>query len=184
MITTIAHGACALVLLASSVTHLRRPRLLAKALAAHDLLPARSWWPVTAAVIVLEIATAALLTRSALAGDPAASATAAAVAVPLFAAFALYLAAVLRRSPAGADAGCGCGLGDTRVTGWVVVRAAGLSAAAAVGGLAPATQRLLDRPLEQAVVLGCAAGTFAIVAALLPAARALPGDARSARIPR
>lgn len=91
----------------------------------------------------------------------------------LFLAYAAYGLRVWRRAR-GSAAGvpCGCGLGESRLTGWVVARAALLAlgvgiAGLARGGPAPGSAAETGQVLAAALAL-------AVLLAALPIARALP----------
>lgn len=156
----------ALVLGASGVAHLRAPRVTAAQLRAHGLRPVGP-----AAVLVLgsaESVVALWLLRS------APDATAGALPLALAGAFLIGCAAHLARVRARGGSGlpCGCGLGEGGVGGWSVTRAAVLGA---VGLLAAAArlEGVATTPVGAAewIITLTAAATFAVLAAVLPAAR-------------
>lgn len=170
MIAIVALAACALVLTASSIAHLRRPRTLARALAVHGIVPPFAWWPLTAAVVAVEVVLAVVLVAATLVATGALGRPAAGAAAVVFLAFAGYLGAVLRGATPGARIPCGCGLGDTVVTGAVLVRAVALAAVAIAAAVAAPAEPLLTRPAEQQVLLAVAAVALAVVLVRLPAA--------------
>ena len=174
----VAVAACGLVLGASALAHLRRPRALARALAVHGVVPPAAWWPLTVAVVAVEsVLACALLYVAVLPAGPLAGVGAAAAAA-LFLAFAVYLAAVLRRAAVGARAPCGCGLGDEPVTAMAVVRAGALAGlAGAVAATAP-VEPLLVRPAAEQAVHAAAAVALAAGLARLPALVRLPVSPR------
>lgn len=164
----VAAATCGLVLAASALAHLRRPRALARALAVHGVVPTSAWWPLAVVVVAVEVVLAAALLWAA--AVPAGSlAWIAAASAGVFLAFAGYLAAVLRRGDPGAGAPCGCGLGDEPVTPVVVVRAGALAVLAGVAAVGAPAEPLLVRPVGEQVVLAAAAAALAVVVARLPA---------------
>jgi len=183
LVATVAAVTVALTLLAAAAGHARRPVVLAAALRAHAVLPARLAGPVAMAVAgveaVLGIAIAlGILGPSGLVGGldgglgvlggPAVLVgPALAAAGCLFAAYAGYTAYVLRAGAAGVP--CGCGGSDVELTGWVVGRAAALVAVALLGFVLAPSVLAIGWRAEVAIAL-CAAGTFASLLAQLPAA--------------
>lgn len=147
--------AVALVLLAAGVGHLRDPRGLRSALAAHDVLPSGMQRPLALVLGPVELVLGALLLLSLspflstgdtlgapffLTGDTIGSSVTLGVAIAatlLTGAFTAYLFLVLRRTGGAEEIPCGCGLGTTPVGPWAVLRAgllAGLALLAVVGG--------------------------------------------------
>lgn len=172
--------ACALVLGAAAVGHLRDPAATRRAVAAHGVLPGRttrSWLAVVLPVV--EVGLALGLTVALLTGAPTLGRWAALGAVLLFAVFTGYLLLVLRRTAGATPVPCGCGLGGAPLTVWSVARAGMLTALAATtlldgvlqggGGPDPATPAW-----AQLVVIIAAGIALAVGVALLPAARAVP----------
>lgn len=168
MVNTVASGACGLVLAASLLAHLRRPRLLARALAVHRVVPVGAWWPVAVAVVGAELATAPALLAAAVVAAPPLDQLAALAGAGLFAAFALYLGVVLRRAAPGAAVPCGCGLGETPVDKPAVARAAALAAVALVAAASSPGESLFARPAGEIAALAAAAAALALALALLP----------------
>jgi hypothetical protein len=136
MLTGLCAGTVALVLLAAFAGHLRSPRTLPAALAAHRVVPGPLRWPVTITAVVLEGALGAATGYALLAGRSHSLTLAAGGAAVLLAVYAGYTLYVLRTRP---DVPCGCATGpggDAPLSGWVVGRAAAVVAAA---GATPAT---------------------------------------------
>jgi hypothetical protein len=179
--------ACALVLGAAAVGHLRDPAATRRALGAHGVLPGRttrSW--LALALPVVEAGLAMGLTVALLTPAPALGRSAAVGALLLFAAFTGYLFLVLRRTAGAPPVPCGCGLGGAPLTVWSVARAGMLTALAGTtllggtmeggGGLDPAAPAW-----AQLVVIVTAGIALALGVALLPAARAVPISLQLAR---
>jgi len=149
-----------LLLLASGVTHLRRP--VGAELAAHGVLPRNVRSAVATALPAAEL-------LAGLTGAVALRGPALVFQTLLFAAFAAYLALVVRAGGAGVP--CGCGLPEVPVGPVAVGRAAALAvlalvAAAFSGGRPPDAASL--------ALLAVAAPTLALLVAIVPAARRLP----------
>lgn len=163
-------AACALVLLASGIDHLRRRGPLAFGLRRQGVLPASTLPLVTHVLPVAELGLGVgLLVAVAGAGTLADRALGGA-AVALFAAFAFYLQSVSRR-PDAHEIPCACGLGETSVGPWVTIRAALLAAFAALGALWPVAGGLSSLQPPQVAVVVSASVALAVSLALLPAAR-------------
>lgn len=174
MVTSIAHGGCGLVLASTAAAHLRRPRLLARALAVHGVAPVWAWRVAPPAVVAVETAVAAALLGSALTPAPAASRRAGTAASVLFAVYAAYLGVVARGAPEGAAPSCGCGVGEAPVGTWTIARAVALAATAAAGGLHGEGAAVATRPVGQRVAVAGAAATVAVAAALVPTVASRP----------
>lgn len=172
--------ACSLVLGAAALGHLRDPGALRRAVAAHGVLPDRSLRGARVLVLpVLEAGLALTLAVALLTGAPGLGRWTAAGALLLFAAFAAYLALVLRRTAGATALPCGCGLGEAPLTGWAVARAGVLTVLAGMASLAgiPPGTGSLDPTVPvwpQLLVIVAAGVSLALGAALLPAARAVP----------
>lgn len=168
---------CALVLLASGWAHVRDPRALAGGLAAHGVVPTALRTPLARVLTGVEVLLGLVGLGAALTGQLTLAVAAAAATALLFLAMTGYLLAARRSAPSGVP--CACGLGDAPLGPWVTARAIGLAALAAVAatsaGLALAARSAVwgfsGRPLDQLVVLACAALALAIGLGLLPAAR-------------
>jgi hypothetical protein len=168
-------GTVALVLLASFAGHLRAPRALPAALAAHRTLPAPFVRPLAVLVVAVEGLLGAADGLALLTGRPYALRLAAAGAALLLAGYAAYALYVLRSRP---EVPCGCAGADTPMSGWVAGRAAALALAAlaAVAGAGPATG---TTGAHTAVTL-LASVMFATTLSLLPQAMSDPAR-RAAR---
>ncbi len=172
---------CALVLLASAWSHVRDPRALIAGLGAHGLVPVRLRTPMARVLTATELALGVAGLAAALTGLLVVAVVAAAACTLLFLAMSGYLLAARRSAPAGVP--CACGLGDAPLGPWVTARAlilAGLaavvagSAAVALASADAGAWGLAGRPVDEAVVLVCAALALAIAVALLPVARRDP----------
>jgi len=168
MLTSVCAGTVALVLLAAFAGHLRAPRTLPAALAAHRVVPRPLRWPVAVAAVALEGILGAATGYALLAGRPQPLTLAAGGAAILLACYAGYTLYVLRTRP---SVPCGCATGpggDAPMSGWVAGRAAvlALAALAAVAGAAPATG---SRGAHAAVTV-LASLVFAVLLSLLPQA--------------
>jgi hypothetical protein len=152
-----------LLLLASAVGHLRRPVL--PDLVAHGVLGRRTRHVVAAVLPAAELVLG-------LVGLTARAPALVAQAV-LFAAFAGYLALVVRavRSAGRTGVPCGCGLPEVPVGPAAVGRAAAL---ATVALLAAAFAAGLPSDAASVALAAVAAPTLALLAAVVPAARRLP----------
>ncbi|MGI5231055.1 MauE/DoxX family redox-associated membrane protein [Actinoallomurus sp. CA-142502] len=165
MLTGVCAGTVALVLLLAFAGHLRAPRTLPAALAAHRVLPGPLRWPVAVAVIALEGALGAATGYAVAAGRTHALTLAAGGAAVLFAGYAGYGWYVLRTRP---SVPCGCATGpggDTPMSGWVAGRAAALALASlvAVTGTTPAHG-------THTAIAVLASVVFAVLLSLLPQA--------------
>lgn len=168
---------CALVLLASGWAHARHPRALADGLAAHRLVPEGLRTPLARVLTGGELLLGVAGLFAAVTGMlPVAVVVATATAL-LFWAMTAYLLVARRSAPSGVP--CACGLGDAPLGPWVTARAIALALLATVvgasAGLAVAAGAsgwgFVGRPVDQVVILCCAALTLAIGLGLLPAAR-------------
>jgi hypothetical protein len=161
-------GTVALVLLAAFAGHLRAPRTLPAALAAHRVVPGPLRWPVAVAAVALEGALGAATGYAVAAGRPHILTLAAGGSAILLAAYAGYGLYVLRTRP---TVPCGCATGpggDAPMSGWVAGRAAALALAAlaAAAGAAPATE---SHGAHTAIAV-LASVVFAVLLSLLPQA--------------
>ncbi|XVX21407.1 MauE/DoxX family redox-associated membrane protein [Actinomycetota bacterium] len=164
-------AACALVLVASGLSHLRDLAVLRRGMREHGVLPESIHAPAAIALTAAELVLAAALAFGLVVGSSGVTRLAAAGAAALFAAFTAYLLLALRR-PGAAALPCACGLGDAPLGLWTVVRAALLAALAVIGAVwVPAAAGTLALP-QLAVVL-LATVSLAIGIGLLPAARAV-----------
>jgi hypothetical protein len=153
-------------LLATGVAHLRHPESLAKALAAHGVLPAPG--PVAVLVIAAELALGAggcaALAVPAWSGARPAFLGGGAFLLALFTCYGWYVRST------GRAGSCGCSRTALPMTGWVVARAAVLTGLALTAStLAAHAGPVPGRPAESAVAL-LAAACFAVLLWQLPAA--------------
>jgi hypothetical protein len=172
MLAGVCAGTVALVLLAAFAGHLRAPRTLPAALAAHRTVPGPLVRPVAAAAAALEGALGAATAYAVAAGRPHTLALAAAGAALLLAGYAAYTLYVLRTRP---SVPCGCGTGpggDAPMSGWVPGRAAALALAsmAAAAGAGPAT----EAGGAHTAIAVLASVVFAVAVWLLPLAMVDP----------
>jgi hypothetical protein len=165
MLTGVCAGTVALVLLLAFAGHLRAPRTLPAALAAHRVVPGLLRWPVAVAVIALEGTLGAATGYAIPAGHPHTLTLAAGGAAVLFAFYAGYGLYVLRTRP-GVPCGCATGPGaDTPMSGWVAGRAAALALAALVAALGTTPARG-----GHTAIAVLASVLFAVLLSLLPQA--------------
>jgi hypothetical protein len=160
LLAAVAALTSSLLLLASGVAHLRRP--VRAELDAHAVLP-RNARPAAA------IALPAAELLAGLAGAVTLRGPSLVLQAVLFAAFAAYLALVVRAGGTGVP--CGCGLPEVPVGPVALGRAAALAVLALVaavfsGGRPPDAGSL--------ALLAVAAPTLALLVAIVPAARRLP----------
>lgn len=165
LLTGVCAGTVALVLLLAFAGHLRAPRTLPAALAAHRVVPGPVRWPVAVVVTALEGALGAVMGYAVVAGRPHTLTLAAGGAVVLFAGYAGYGLYVLRARP---SVPCGCATGpggDTPMSGWVAGRAAALALASlmAADGTTP------THGTHTAIAV-LASVVFAVLLSLLPQA--------------
>jgi hypothetical protein len=168
MLAGVCAGTVALVLLTAFAGHLRAPRTLPAALAAHRTVPGPLVWPVAVVAVVLEGALGADIGFAVLAGRSHALTLAAGAGAVLLAGYAIYGLRVLHTRP-GVPCGCSTGPGgDAPMTGWVVVRAAVLALAsfAAAAGAGPAA----DSHGAHTAIAVLASVVFAVLLWLLPLA--------------
>jgi hypothetical protein len=168
MLTGLCAGTVALVLLAAFAGHLRSPRTLPAALAAHRVVPGPLRWPVAITAVVLEGALGAATGYALLAGRPHSLTLAAGGAAVLLAVYAGYTLYVLRTRP---DVPCGCATGpggDAPLSGWVAGRAAAL-ASAAVAAASGATPATVSGGSHTAITI-LSSVVFAVLLSLLPQA--------------
>jgi Methylamine utilisation protein MauE len=165
MLSGVAAGTVALVLLMAFAGHLMEPGGLPAALAAHRTLPGFLVWPVGITVGALEGLFGAALGYALLTGRPHTLVLAATGCALLFAGYALYGLYLLRTRP---DVPCGCAADDTPMSGWVTGRAAALAlaSATAAAGAGPATA---SQGAHVAVV-ALSSAVFAIAVWLVPLA--------------
>jgi hypothetical protein len=168
MLTGVCAGTVALVLLAAFAGHLRAPRTLPAALAAHRVVPGPLRWAVAVVAVALEGVLGAATGYALVAGRPHTLTLAAGGAAILLAAYAAYGLHVLRTRP-GVPCGCATGPGgDAPMSGWVTGRAAALALAAlaAATGSGPAT----DSPGGRTAIVVLSSVVFAVLLSLLPQA--------------
>ncbi|MCW2945515.1 MAG: methylamine utilization protein MauE, partial [Actinoallomurus sp.] len=137
MLAGVCAGTVALVLLAAFAGHLRNPRALPAALAAHRTVPAQLIWPAAVAVATLEGLFGTVTAYAVLAGRAHTLTLGVSGCAVLLAGYALYGLYVLRTRP---SVPCGCAADGTPMSGWVAGRAAALALASLVAatGAAPA----------------------------------------------
>jgi hypothetical protein len=169
LLAGVCAGTVALVLLAGFAGHLRGPRTLPAALAAHGTVPGLLVWPVAVAVAVLEGLLGGVTAYALLAGQARTLTFAAAGGALLLTGYALYGLYVLRTRPA---VPCGCAARDTPMSGWVAGRAAVL-ALAALTAAAGAGRATGSHGSHTAIAL-LTAVTFAVLLWVLPAAMTDP----------
>ncbi|MCO6011107.1 hypothetical protein NE236_39745 [Actinoallomurus purpureus] len=169
MLTGVAAGTVALILLAAFAGHLLHPRTLPAALTAHRTVPGPLVWPAAIAVGALEGVLGAVTGYALLAGRPRALALGATGSTLLFAAYALYGLYVLRTRP---SVPCGCAADDTPMSGWVAGRAAAL-ALASVTASAGAGSAVASHGVQVAIV-GLSSTAFAALLWSLPPAMSDP----------
>jgi hypothetical protein len=176
MLAGVSAGTVALVLLAAFAGHLRRPRALPGALAAHRTVPGPLVWPVAIAAAVLEGLLGAATVFALLAGHAHTLTLEAGGCAILLAGYAAYSLYVLRTRPA---VPCGCAARDTPMSGWVTGRAAALAIASlvAVGGAGRAAG---SHGSHVAIALLSSLG-FAVLLWLLPLAMSVPAMSPSLR---
>jgi hypothetical protein len=160
-------------LLVACAAHLSRPSALARALAAHRVLPAPALTAaeVTAAEGLLGGAGCVALVTSGRETLLAAALAGAAVLLALFAGYGWYVLATGRTGP------CGCSRAELPMTGWVVARAFALAALALLGFLLAGSVPPLHRLDAELTVVLLAAATFSCLLWQLPAAMAQPPPA-------
>jgi hypothetical protein len=168
MLAGVCAGTVALVLLAAFAGHLRAPRTLPAALAAHHKVPNPLVWPVAVIAVVLEGVLGMDIGYAVLAGREHTLMFAAGAGAVLFAGYAAY-SLLVRRTLPGVPCGCSTGRGgDAPMTGWVAVRAAAL-ALASLGASAGAGSALESRGAHNAITL-LASVVFAVLLWVLPRA--------------
>ncbi|MFD0560067.1 methylamine utilization protein MauE [Stackebrandtia endophytica] len=170
--TIIAVGAAAI----GVIVHVRSPRELPDALAAHAVLPTALVRPVATMVAIAEVGLAVTVVMASILGsNPVAVVALVALAV-LFAGYAGYLHRV---ASTGRSVPCGCSLSREPVTGWTVVRAASFALAAAIGAAATPIATLPGDPASWTIVVPAAAATLILLWTLPAAMRQF--DPRGAR---
>ena len=158
-------GTVALVLLTAFAGHLRAPRVLPIALAAHRTLPVPLVWPAAVTVTALEGLLGAAIGYALLAGRAHLLTLAATGAALLLAGYALYGGYVLRTRPV---VPCGCAADGTPMSGWVAGRAGVLALASlAVAGGAGSAAAAHGAHL---VIVGLSSVVFAALLWSLPLA--------------
>jgi methylamine utilization protein MauE len=170
MLAGVFAGTVALVLLAGFAGHLRGPRALPAALAAHGTLPGALVWPAAVTVAALEGLLGAVTGYAVLAGRAHLLALAAAGCAVLLAGYALYALYVLRTRPL---VPCGCAAGGTPMSGWVAGRAGALAVASLVAA-AGAGRAVTSHGADAAIVV-LSSVVFATLLWSLPLAMADPG---------
>ncbi|MBA9004894.1 MauE/DoxX family redox-associated membrane protein [Thermomonospora cellulosilytica] len=160
------------VLLLGFAEHLRAPRALPGALAAHGTVPLPLVRPLAVIVVAVEGLLGAALTAGLATGADRLPGLLVAAGV-LLAVYATY-AHRLRRGARGRAVPCGCSGADTAVNGWVVLRAGVPSAlalaAAPVSGAVVVPAASAARFAEAAL----AGAVFAVLLWALPEAMARP----------
>ncbi|KAB1162289.1 MauE/DoxX family redox-associated membrane protein [Micromonospora sp. DT46] len=164
-------------LLVSTAEHLSRPAALARALAAHRVLPA----PV--AVAVVAIAGEGLLAGAGIVAllHPAGERLLVAVLVGSGALLALYAGYGLYVRSTGRAGSCGCSRVELPMTGWVVARAAILAGLALLALSLSGSIVAPDRADAALAVVLLAAATFTTLLWHLPAAMYEPATATAGR---
>jgi hypothetical protein len=165
LVAGVCAGTVALVLLAGFAGHLRGPRTLPSALAAHGTVPRALVWPVAVAVALLEGLLGGATAYALLAGQARTLTFAAAGGALLLTSYALYGLYVLRTRPV---VPCGCAARDTPMSGWVAGRAAVLALAALTASAG--AERAPGSPGSHAAIALSASVTFAVLLWVLPAA--------------
>ncbi len=169
LLAGVCAGTVTLVLLAAFAGHLRAPRTLPSALAAHRTVPRTLVWPVAVAAAGLEGVFGLGTGFALLTGRPHTLTLAAGGAAVLLAAYAAYGLHLLRARGSGVPCGCAGGTyGDTPMSGWVAGRAAALALAALVAALG-AGQAAATHGAHTAITV-LASVVFAVPAWLLPQA--------------
>jgi methylamine utilization protein MauE len=165
MLAGVCAGTVALVLLAAFAGHLRNPRALPAALAAHRTVPAPLVWPAAVAVAALEGLFGTVTCYAVLAGRAHTLTLGVSGCAVLLAGYALYGLYVLRTRP---SVPCGCAADGTPMSGWVAGRAAALALAslAAAGGAGSAAAS----HGAHAAIVGLSSVVFAVLLWLLPLA--------------
>ncbi len=172
LLATVAAAVVASTLLASAIGHVRHPGRLVDALVRHAVVPPRPAGAVAAAVVCAEAALGVGVALS-----PWWTPWPLVGAAALFAGYAAYTEH-LRRTRHDAPP-CGCSGAEVAVTGWVVGRAAALSALALLA-LALGVPDTAP-PAAETVVAMCAAAAFAVLLWHLPAAMAVPAGVTPTR---
>ena len=168
MLAGVCAGTVALVLLVAFAGHLRAPRTLPAALAAHRVVPGPLRWPVAVAAVALEGALGAATGYALPAGRPHLLTLAAGGAAILLAGYAAYAFYILLTRP---NVPCGCATGpggDAPMSGWVAGRAAAL-ALAALGAAAGSGPAAGSHGAHTAVTV-LSSVVFAVVLSVLPQA--------------
>lgn len=173
MLSGLSAGAVALVLLAGFAGHLRHPRTLPRALAAHRTVPRLAVWPIAITMTALEGLCGASTGYALLFGTAGMLVTAVLAGSVLLGGYALYGLYVLRSRP---RVPCGCASDDTPMSGWVAGRAGALALAGlgAAAGAGPAT----DSHGAHLTVVALASVVFATLLWLLPTAMNDPDPKR------
>lgn len=164
-------------LLVSTAEHLSRPAALARALAAHRVLPA----PVVVAVVA--IAGEGLLAGAGIVAllHPAGGRLLVAVLVGSGALLALYAGYGLYVRSTGRAGSCGCSRVELPMTGWVVARAAILAGLALLALSLSGAIVAPDRADAALAVVLLASATFTTLLWHLPAAMYEPATATAGR---
>jgi hypothetical protein len=172
--------AASLLLVAAGVAHLRRPRALAAATAAHGVIDLAV--PAAAALGLLETALGAGTAVAAALGARTPLLALLAGQALLLAGFAAYLLHAAGRATTAGRPGlpCGCGLPDLPVGGSAATRAAVpalLSLAGAAWVASPGWSRPAGADAGPLLLIGVAAPTLALLLAVTPSARRPPRTA-------
>jgi hypothetical protein len=171
LLAGVCAGTVAIVLLAAFAGHLRAPRTLPSALAAHRTVPDPLVRPLAAAAVAIEGVLGAATGYALVSGRPHAlrlGATGAAILLAAYAAYGLYVLRARPSVPCGCTGGTGGTGADTPMSGWVAGRAAALALAAlaTVAGAEPAAG---SHGAHTAITL-LASVVFAVTLWLLPQA--------------
>jgi methylamine utilization protein MauE len=166
VLTSVAANAVCFVLLIACAEHLRTPRALPAALAAHKTVPGRFVRPLSLAVTTLEGLLGVVIGLLILTEGSARVLTATlAAAAALFTVYTAYTWRLVGRAVP-----CGCSRTDALISGWVVVRAAALAVLAA--GAAIGAQSVVAPPESAArfAEVAIAGAAFAVLLWVLPEA--------------
>ncbi|MEH0971489.1 MauE/DoxX family redox-associated membrane protein [Micromonospora sp. CPCC 205546] len=177
LLASVAAYTVVLTLLVSTAEHLSRPAALARALAAHRVLPA----PVALAAVA--IAGEGLLAGAGIVAllHPAGEGLLVAVLVGSAALLALYAGYGLHVRATGRAGSCGCSRVELPMTGWVVARASVLAGLALVALLLSGSTIAADRADASLAVVLLASATFTALLWHLPAAMYEPATATAGR---
>jgi hypothetical protein len=162
----------------SGFRHARSPQALVHILQRHGWRKAMQW-PLAASVIGLELLVGIVGLVAVLAGSPVIRVLSLSMAALVYAAYALYGAALARRADA---VPCGCSsVAQHPINIWVVARA-GMLLAGAIFAAAASTSMRSPWPLDASMLLAIlASGALGIILWELPAALHHPGSAMLVR---